>query len=213
MLFADRVVLVEGPSEQKLLPRISPLVPCSTGGSPCDFDKLNTSVVPVGGKSRFGPFAALLDQFGISWRVIADSDALTGDSLATFKASARITPDMCPDEQRRRLREVGVAVLSDGEIEDYYPIEALADLAGENPDTMQQRIDAAKTSYEMPEGIGFVEAIISQHQREIADAKPERVGKLVQCWYSQTVQQLRDQGQVAQTVRKLGESLEKAVSA
>ena len=108
--------------------------------------------------------------------MIADSDALTGDSLATFKASARITPDMCPDEQRRRLREVGVAVLSDGEIEDYYPIEALADLAGENPDTMQQRIDAAKTSYEMPEGIGFVEAIISRHQREIADAKPERVG-------------------------------------
>ena len=139
---------------------------CSAGGSPCDFDKLNISVVSVGGKSRLGPFVCSARSVR---NLVAASDCrqrrLTGDSLATFKAKAQIAPTCAQIEQRKRLREVGVAVLSDGEIEDYYPIEALADLVGETPEAMQQRIETTRTCYEMPEGIGFVEAVISQHQQ------------------------------------------------
>jgi hypothetical protein len=206
MFFADRVVLVEGPSESILLPQIAKSVN-GDDGTICDLDRMNVSVVNVGGKDKFRVFTELLDQIQVDWRIITDQDAIAGDTLAVFKAVAGVDATASTKEQAAALRKLGIAVLSQGEIEDYYPHSALATLAGCSESEVEQAIDERRLEFEQPTARRLVEATICDHQHEICEANAERLHKLVQRWYDQSLQSLRDGGAVGQCERKTGDIL------
>lgn len=207
MMFADRVVLVEGPSESKLLPRLSTLPAAGGSGIHRDFDGLNVSVTNVGGKEHFAPFTDVLDHFGVSWRIVADADAIDGSALQSYFERAGIESLTTPDEKRRKLREAGIAVLSKGEIEDYYPHAAVASIAGCAPAEVAEKIVAHRASYDDPSAAQIVEAVVTDHHDSIKSAAAERIPKLVNAWYSQSLQRLRDGGALKQSQRKTGDAL------
>lgn len=206
MFFADRVGLVEGPSESILLPRIAKRI---TAGDKalCDLDRRNVSVVNVGGKERFKVFTELLDQVQVEWRIITDRDAISGDTLATFKARSGVEPTAPVKDQAVALRKVGVAVLSKGEIEDYYPLAALAELAGCSESEAEQAIADRRLEFEDPTARTLVESVIRDHQKEICEADSARLHKLVTKWYDQSLQAMRAGGAVGQLERKTGDVL------
>lgn len=204
MLFADRIVLVEGPSEKELLSSIAPHISDSEGKS-CDPDRLNASIVDVGGKENFDDYVQLLDAFDISWRILADNDALVGDTLTYFKSKYFIDASADLETQRRELKEHGVGVLSNGEIEDYYPDAALAHLAGCDESDVTTEISRRRKGYDDPSVFQIVSAVIQDNHPEIVAAAPERQGKLMQGWYHKSLERLRASGAISLEDRKAGE--------
>lgn len=202
MLFADRVVLVEGASETALLPGISPLV-----GPSCDFDRRNMSVVNVEGKGGFARVTGFLDGLSIPWRIVADRDALAGKDLQPFRDPAGMTSGTDELEAIRKLRKQGVCVLKFGEIEDYYPLEALAAIAACPLPDVAAKIEEARVAADTPSSSKVLQAVLLEHRDEVAAAAPERVPKLAAAWHSQAVARLRDQGEP--TLLKTGEAISK----
>jgi hypothetical protein len=129
MVFADRVIFTEGESEPHFLPLISGMVKDSTGAV-CDYDARNISAVKAQGKRSFKNYTKAADGLGISWRIVTDADALDDNSLDHFSAVPQIEKAATAEQKRMALRKTGLAVLSHGEIEDYYPHAALAAVAG-----------------------------------------------------------------------------------
>jgi Overcoming lysogenization defect protein-like, TOPRIM domain/AAA ATPase domain len=129
MVFADRAILVEGESEPNFLPLISRLMSDPNGLS-CDYDSRNVSVVRVQGKKSFKNYVKAIEGFGIEWRAVTDNDALDDNSLAFFLERAGVEATVSSEDKRTELRNIGIGVLSQGEIEDYFPHGALAAIAG-----------------------------------------------------------------------------------
>ena len=206
MFFADRVVLVEGPSETIILPRIARATD-GAGGGAIDPDRYNVSFVNVGGKDKFHIFTSLLDEMHIEWRVVADKDALAGETLAEYKKQAGITAGTGDLDQCRNLLKVGVAVLTKGEIEDYFPIECLAEIAGCSQQEAQDAIARRRTEFEEPTAMQLVQTVILENKQAICESNEARLPKLIQRWYSQSVQRLREGGAVGQVERKTGDVL------
>jgi len=140
MVFADRVVFTEGESEPHFLPTVSSVVK-DAGGVRCDYDTRNISAIKVQGKKSFKNHSRAADGLGIEWRVVADSDALDDNSLDYFCQIADITNTDSVEKRRAALRNIGVGVLSLGEIEDYYPHAALAAIAGCTEAEVPQKIE------------------------------------------------------------------------
>jgi putative ATP-dependent endonuclease of OLD family len=208
VLFADRVVLAEGASEAELLPR---LAVAATAGDPAlagGFDRANVSVVSVGGKDHFPVFSGLLDQLGIGWRILADGDALVGSSLAAYRKLAGVDGPTETETVRRSLLNIGVAVLRKGEVEDYYPVEALAAIKGCVPGDVSASIQEHRVSYDTPAVDKVLAAVIRDHRSEISTIDDTRLLKLVPVWHSQSLETLRKQGAAAPRERKTGEAIE-----
>ncbi len=208
MLFADRAVLVEGVSEAELFPR---LAVASTAGDPTlagGFDRANVSVVAVGGKDHFPVFSGLLDQLGISWRIVVDGDALAGSSLAAYRKRAGVEGPADPEAARRALLKIGVAVLKKGEIEDYYPTEALAAIAVCDSGDVAAKIQEHRLSYDLPSVHEMLTVFVRDHKAEITATEDSRVPKLVPAWHSKSLESLRKQGAAAPRERKTGEAIE-----
>lgn len=206
MLFADRVVLVEGPSEVELLPRLASLVTMSLGSGNCDFDRLNTSVFSVGGKDRFVPYVELLEALKIEWRIICDADALHGSALDGLKRKFGINPNDNFEQQRAALRGCGIAVLRDGEIEDYYPQEALAAISGCLSTDVPREIDSHRVILDKPGSIQIVRTVVVDNADAIGAGPRERLPKLVEAWHSQAISKIRAGGRATEQ-RKTSEAI------
>jgi hypothetical protein len=90
----------------------------------------NISAVKTQGKNSFRHYTKAAEALGIGWRIVIDADALDDNALDHFCALAQVERTAAPDQKRAALRKIGVAVLTRGEIEDYYPHGALAAIAG-----------------------------------------------------------------------------------
>ena len=64
----------------------------------------------------------------------------------------------------RDLLKVGVAVLTKGEIEDYFPIECLAEIAGCSQQEAQDAIARRRTEFEEPTAMQLVQTVILNKQ-------------------------------------------------
>lgn len=207
MMFADRVVLVEGTSEAILLPQISRTLAKFEDRRGLSFDYQNVSVVDVGGKDFFGAYADLLTQLGIDWRIIADRDALRGDSLQPFKTNVGLDGTEQDEEQIGRLRDSGIAVLSHGEIEDYYPDEALAQIAGCTTENVQGEKDKRRVVFDDPSTFAVVASLIREHRQDLCGADSTRLEKVTKRAYDQTLQKIREQGSLGTNMAKTGDVL------
>ena len=191
MLFADKVVLVEGPSEAILLPRIAKVLAKTRDSREFSFDYQNISVIDVGGKNNFKVYSDLLTHFGIDWLVITDRDALRGNSLQPFKRLVGISGTEPDEEQIKKLRDIGVAVLRLGEIEDYYPHEALAEIAGCSVENVKLEIKKRQLVWDEPSTFDLVLSMIQGHKEELLQASDSQLPKVVKQAYDQTLQRMR----------------------
>ncbi len=82
LFFADKVVLVEGPTEKILLPSIALQI-----NAGYDFDRHNISLIEAGSKSNFLIFLKLLKAYEKKWHVIVDKDILDNASTANLNHS------------------------------------------------------------------------------------------------------------------------------
>jgi putative ATP-dependent endonuclease of the OLD family len=104
LLFARRVMLVEGAAEAFLLPG---LIKSAMG---IDLDRVGISVVPIHGV-HFGPYARLFSGTGLPKRcaIVADADLSPPDAEAT-PVEAGETPDLPEKEDLAELRGAYVEV-------------------------------------------------------------------------------------------------------
>ncbi|GEM_PF-742756 len=191
MLFADRVVLVEGPSEAILLPRLSRAIAERENERRYSYDYNNISVIDVAGKDNLRTYSAILTTFGIDWCVVTDRDALRGGALSPYKEAAGLAGTEPDADQIRRLRQHGVAVLSRGEIEDYYPHEALAELAGCDASEVAQKIEASRVVLDEPSVFEIVSSIVQESGEELLRAPAHRFDKLLKKAYDRAISQVR----------------------
>jgi hypothetical protein len=200
------VLLAEGPSEVLLLPKIAKLV-FHPDGKTCDFDRANISVINVGGKDHLAAFSDLLEAFAIEWRVVADRDSLVGDSLKLYRSKAGLAGSESPEAQMNQLGGIGVAVLSQGEIEDYYPPEALAEIANCEPAHVSAHVEAHRAVWDEPKVFSILEAMFQSHRNELLATEEPRIPKVLKRCYDQTIEQLRT-GEAKTTLgRKTGAAL------
>lgn len=209
MIFADRVVLVEGPSEAILLPHIAKALAKDRNSRALSFDFQNVSVIQVGGKDFFDTYTKLLLKLGIDWRIIADRDALRGDSLRSFKKGIGIRGTERKEEQVNMLRDNGITVLSYGEIEDYYPHKALAEIAGCSVDDVQREIEKRRIVFDEPSTFTVIASVVRDHRTELCDADHARLEKVLKRVYDQSLQKVREEGRVTANTAKTGEVLSK----
>ncbi|MEW6458645.1 MAG: AAA family ATPase [Bacillota bacterium] len=205
MVFADRVVLVEGPSEAILLPRISKTLANSEDSRALSFDFQNVSVINVGGKDFFGMLAELLSELGIDWRIVADRDALHGVSLQPFKAKIGISGTEEDEDQISKLRANGIAVLTYGEIEDYYPPEAIAAIANCTIEDVQKEIKKRLVVFDEPGTFAMFRYVIREHRKELCTTDDARLEKVLKRIYDQSLQKIRDEGRLTANYAKTGE--------
>lgn len=127
MLFAKAVILVEGETEQALLPILANNY-TATGINKGDYNlnKHDISVVSMGGSSNFEFYYRYLSDLGIAPYFIFDGDISneTIDSLVKLY-ELKISPNTRP-EKIKALDNAGVHILSVNEIEDLYPDKILA---------------------------------------------------------------------------------------
>jgi putative ATP-dependent endonuclease of the OLD family len=200
--FADRVVLVEGESEEILLPSIARVV-SQADGSTCDPDALNMSYVSMGGKDRLTKFTDLLDRLEIEWRVVADRDVLDGDTLQVFRERAGISNSDPDEKQIREFRKLGIAVLADGEIEDYYPREGLADLSGLSLEEVESEIESRRSVYEDPTVFAILTNLVKLHGAALSEIPHDKAAKKLKPLYDQTLTLMRKEGAVATEDRSM----------
>jgi energy-coupling factor transporter ATP-binding protein EcfA2 len=206
MVFADRAILVEGPVEKILLPALGRAVRTEDGTADCDFDRRNISIVDVGGKTHFQPYTALLDNLSISWRLVTDRDALE-QGISYFLRLAEVSDTDTEDVARRKLREIGVGVLSDGEIEDYYPAEALAEIGGCKPNEVSARVDAHRERRGKAETEALIRAVVQDHRQQIGELTPDEISKSVGAWKREAEDKLQRAGEIATVTRKTSDAI------
>lgn len=204
-LFADMVVLVEGQSEATLLPALSKLV-CIDGDS-CDFDRANVSVVNVDGKTAFWKYTRLLEALEIGWTVVADRDALDEGGLGNFKTLAGVEEGDDFAAQHKKLLDIGVAVLSDGEIEDYYPADALAEMANCDVEEVTKLVDNHKETLGRPQQAHVMARLIEERKDEICANNAIDAAQAA-AWLDSTRAALLREGQLPLKVLKTGKALE-----
>lgn len=147
MFFADRVVLVEGPTERFLFPPLARII--SPRGS-SDLDRLRISIVQLEGKTSLLNFLRILDDFEIETRALLDKDFL-GDPtcrrlIEYLQGVGKMVKDGTPQVLQADLRNHGIIVLPKGEIEDYVPIEDVVAVTGKSIDEVQKHLGQGKTS-------------------------------------------------------------------
>jgi len=175
MFFAERATLTEGLSEAIVLPAMAPLTRTADGKGDCDFDRLNISIIDVGAKDHIRSYSKILEAFLIDTRVITDRDALSGDTLKVYRARAGLVGSELEGQQIDKLRSVGVAVLSKGGLEDYYPAEAIAEVAGCEASEVGPEIEKHRIEWDEPSTFGLLEAIVRDDKEEICRTGPETV--------------------------------------
>ena len=111
----------------------------------------------------------------IDTRVITDRDALSGDTLKVYRARAGLVGSELEGQQIDKLRSVGVAVLSKGGLEDYYPAEAIAEVAGCEASEVGPEIEKHRIEWDEPSTFGLLEAIVRDDKEEICRTGPETV--------------------------------------
>jgi energy-coupling factor transporter ATP-binding protein EcfA2 len=207
MLFADRVVLVEGPSEAICLPRISRILCAGADAGKYSFDRRNISIINVGGKEHLKAYSKLLDDFRIEWRIITDRDALRGNTLDSYKEKAGLAGSENDDQQIDKLRDYGVAVLRKGEIEDYYPHEALAAIKGCTVGEVPKEIEKHRQDWDEPSLFTLIETIFSNNRKEITEVEGPRFRKILKRCYDNALEQLRENGTFTKQSRKTGNTI------
>lgn len=147
MFFANRVVLVEGPTERFLLPPLAKII--SHSGS-SDLDRLRISIVQLEGKTSLLNFLRILDEFEIETRALLDKDFLgdptCGRLVEYLEGIGKTVNDTSPQTLLADLRSHGIIVLPKGEIEDYVPIEDVVAATGQPMDRVQKHFGQGKTS-------------------------------------------------------------------
>ncbi|RLA77232.1 MAG: hypothetical protein DRG33_07175 [Deltaproteobacteria bacterium] len=96
MMFADHVILVEG-GEEHLIPVLADLYFNSFRW----LDFRNVSVVPVRGKGNFAIYTDILDEFGISWTLLADMDLLRDEVRKFLDKFHKMLPPNIPHKVER----------------------------------------------------------------------------------------------------------------
>lgn len=109
--------------------------------------------------------------------------------------------------QHKKLLDIGVAVLSDGEIEDYYPADALAELANCEADKVRELIDEHKEAFGRPQQAHVTVRLIEEHRDEIC-AGDEIDHVQAAAWLESTRAALPREERLPPRLLKTGKALE-----
>lgn len=129
MFFADKVLIVEGETEQIIFPNLSFRKPET------HFYKNNIAVVNAQGKESIISIIRTLELLKIKWRAIVDDDFL--DMKKTFSPVCKhlgLNPDEEKEKLRQLLYEKGFAILKEGETENLIPDDDLVNLTEKSID-------------------------------------------------------------------------------
>lgn len=133
MFFADKVLIVEGETEQIIFPNLSFRNPAT------HFYKNNISVVNAQGKESIIGIIRTLELLKIKWKAIVDDDFL--DMKKTITPVCKhlaLNPDEDKEILRQQLFERGFAILKEGETENLIPEDDLVAMTGKSIEEVKQ---------------------------------------------------------------------------
>lgn len=133
MFFADKVLIVEGETEQIIFPSLS------MGTDETNFYKRNIAVVNAQGKESILGIIRTLDRLNIKWCAVVDNDFL--DMKKTVSPVCKhlgLNKDEETEELRKQLISKGFVVINKGETENLIPDEDIANMTGKTVDEVGQ---------------------------------------------------------------------------
>lgn len=133
MFFADKVLIVEGETEQIIFPSLS------MGSDETNFYKRNIAVVNAQGKESILGIIRTLDLLNIKWCAVVDNDFL--DMKKTVSPVCKhlgLNKDEETEELRKQLISKGFVVIKKGETENLIPDEDIANMTGKTVDEVGQ---------------------------------------------------------------------------
>jgi hypothetical protein len=136
---------------------------------------------------------------------------LDDGSLKGFFARAGIVDADDFEARHKKLRDIGVAVLGEGEIEDYYPAHCLAELAGCGPEEVAGLTDQWRDYATSPEQVEVVAQLIADNRSSICDSKRDFSRQDLTALIQTARATLRDLGKLPTRHRKTGSALEKLI--
>lgn len=127
MFFADKVLIVEGETEQIIFPNLSFRNPAT------HFYKNNIAVVNAQGKESIIGIIRTLELLKIKWKAIVDDDFLDmKKTIAPVCKHLALNPDEEKETLRHQLFERGFAILKEGETENLIPEDDLVAMTGKS---------------------------------------------------------------------------------
>lgn len=133
MFFADKVLIVEGETEQIIFPNLS------IATDETNFYKRNIAVVNAQGKESIIGIIKTLDLLKIKWRVVVDNDFF--DMKKTVSPVCKhlgLNKDEEIEELRKQLLAKGFVVLKHGETENLIPDDHIANMTGKSIEEVQE---------------------------------------------------------------------------
>lgn len=193
MFFADTVLLVEGPTERIVLPELARhLERDKQPVGPHDFDKNNVAVIATGGKDNFLIYAQVLDSLAIPNWILADRDNMKDaiKPLAKYRGLALGGGEANFDKDNEMLAGKRIVVLKQGEFEDYYSPEVLAEALGISVDEVNSRLQERTKPDTRENLLGILEILLKSHASEIGSGVPLEKKEL-KAWYDQAIENYR----------------------
>lgn len=130
LFFSDKVVLVEGQTENFILPYYAKDINLKF-----DFDKKNISLIDVGSKSNLSSYIELLNDLEIPWLAMVDRDFvdLNQSKRLLMKMNRELDIDLDLENDTEvsliaKLADQGICVLKHGGMENYYSKEWLLEI-------------------------------------------------------------------------------------
>ena len=168
MFFSDKVLLLEGDTEKHLLPvlgRITLVNESNSDDGYCDFDKINTGIIKLGGRENLINFIKILEAFKIPYLALLDNDFIQGQQLKSICAKFGIQNPNNP-KLISELKNHNILINTKGETEDLIPDKDLATITGKSIQDIQNikdtfRQNGRKTSVAFSGGSRRVNGIFN----------------------------------------------------
>lgn len=211
IFFAKSVLLVEGETEQALMPILAKsYIPPGGVEGDIDLDKFDISLISIGSKDNFEFYYRYLKELRIKSYFLFDGDIPDSTLDALIKLFDIKSTKNKREEKVKALEDVGVHILSVNEVEDFYTDKILAQLKNCSEEDIKNQIDK-EIYYNKAELRNMaIRQLIKEKQDDILDASMDVQEEQIEKWYQEQIKSIRDKGIKGE--KRRGKAVEKIFS-
>lgn len=195
MFFAKSVLLVEGETEEVLLPVLAKnYTPQNGKKGDLDLDRYDVSVISMGSKDNFSFYFHYLTDIGIKCYFLFDGD-ISDETLSSLIKVYNLEIDK--DKRSKAIKaldEKGVHILKVNEIEDFYSDKLLAKIRNCSEDQIREQIEN-EMFYDKRELSNLaIKRLIKSKQDDILEANMDVEISEIDKWFQEAEKTIRAEG-------------------
>jgi len=202
MLFAKKVILVEGETEQSLLSVLSKYyVPTLGATGDLDLNKFDVSVVSMGSKDNYAFYYRYLNELGIKCYFLFDGD-ITEPILDNLLELYNATSGKNSREGKiKELDKLGAHILQVNEIEDFYPTKLLAEIRGSSESDLIKEIDNSISCNRGELHNAAIKNLIKNNGEEILGFNMDVAEQQIEKWWQKELREIHKTGSKGEKIK------------